>query len=219
MHTGKLMARLNAKNVRFDAGSGGTPELTPADISAALAMVPPGLGRELLCRVWWPDGAALTSHELRMLLDGALFGEWRERADAMVIAQIRVATAGESTTRQRMARHALDGAKARMWPSIGETYARLRDTVVEELCDPRLCPDCKGHGHTTTRDIERACTRCEGSGHVARGPTWRAERLGMKHPSYLALWDEPYRWLLARCTDELQDADRAMVKALGPVVA
>ena len=214
MHVGKLMARLNPKNVRFDVGAGGTPEFTPADVAAALAMVPAGLGRELLCRVWWPDGAALTAHELRTLLDGALFGEWRTRADAMVTAQIMVATAGENSRRQRIARQALDTAKARMWPSIGETYTRLRDAVVEELCDPRLCPDCSGRGHIAARDTERACTRCEGIGQVPRGPTWRAERLGMKHSSYLQRWDGVYLWLLERCMEAMQSADRAMSEAV-----
>lgn len=214
MHIGKLMARLNAKNVRFDVGSGGIPELTSTDIAAALGMVPAGLGRELLCRVWWPDGAALTAHELRHLLDGELFGQWRERADALVTAQIMLATAGENAHRQRIARQAHEAAKAAMWPAIGGTYAKLRDAVVDELCDPRHCPDCGGRGHITAGDLVRACTRCEGSGKVPRGPNWRAERLGMKHPSYLERWDGVYQWLLSRCTDEMQAADREMARAV-----
>jgi hypothetical protein len=213
MHVGKLMARLNPKNVRFDVGAGGIPELTSTDVAAALAMVPAGLGRELLCKVWWPDGAALNSAELRGLLDGLLFGEWRDRADAMVTAQIMVATAGNNTTRQRTARHALESAKAKMWPSICETYTKLRDAVVEELCDPRLCPDCGGRGHVASGDLVRACTRCEGTGKVARGPNWRADRLSMVHQSY-GRWDEVYQWLLARCTDEMQAAERAMNSAV-----
>lgn len=218
MHVGKLMARLNPKNVRFDVGAGGIPELTSTDIAAALAMVPPGLGRELLCRVWWPDGAALTSHELRTLLDGTLFGEWRERADAMVTAQIMVATAGNNAQRQRTAQQALESAKARMWPTICETYTKLRDAVVEELADPRLCPDCGGRGHITAGELVRACTRCEGTGRTARGANWRAERLGMLHQSY-PRWDGVYQWLLTRCTEEMQSADRAMARATGSAVS
>jgi hypothetical protein len=218
MHTGKLMARLNAKNVRFDVGAGGAPELTSTDVAAALAMVPAGLGRELLCRVWWPDGAALNAAELRTLLDGVLFGEWRARADAMVTAQIRVATAGNSADRQRSARSALDTAKGRMWPSICETYTRLRDTVVEELADPKLCPDCHGRGHVVAGELVRACTRCQGSGRSPRGPNWRAQRLGMLHQSY-PRWDGVYEWLLSKCTDELLAADRAMARAADSAVS
>ncbi|HEV2540215.1 MAG TPA: hypothetical protein VGU03_10960 [Frateuria sp.] len=218
MHIGKLMARLNAKNVRFDVGSGGIPELTSTDIAAALGMVPAGLGRELLCRMWWPDGAALNAHELRGLLDGALFGEWRERADAMVTAQIRIVTAGNNAERQRLARSALDAARARMWPSLCETYAKLRDAVVEELCDPRLCPDCAGRGELSRGGVVRTCERCEGTGRTARGTNWRAERLGMLHQSY-PRWDDVYQWLLARCSDEVQAAGRAMADAVDSAVS
>jgi hypothetical protein len=213
MHVGKLMARLNPKNVRFDVGAGGIPELTSTDIAAALAMVPAGVGRELLCRVWWPDGAALSANELRHMLDGMLFGEWRDRADAMVTAQIRVATAGNSTERQRSARAALESAKARMWPSICESYSKLRDAVVEEIADPKLCPECHGRGHIAAGELVRACTKCEGSGHVSRGTNWRAERIGITHQSY-PRWDAVYQWLLTRCMDEMQAADRAMVSAV-----
>ncbi len=51
-HVGKLLARLNPTTVRYDIGRGGMPELTPQDIAGALAMVPAGLGRELICRLW-----------------------------------------------------------------------------------------------------------------------------------------------------------------------
>ena len=187
------MARLNAKNVRFDVGSGGTPDLTAQDIAAAIAFVPAGIGRELLCRVWWPEGAKLTVADLDQRLVDIQFGAWRDRMDAMVTAQIRVEVADNPFERRR-ANGALERAKANMWPRIDGTYALIRKAVLNELTDLRTCPDCTGRGQTKARLLTApgVCARCNGTGKLARGKVWRAAQLKMKHQSYTSLWEVPY---------------------------
>lgn len=215
MHVGRALAKLNPKNVRFDVGAGGIPELTPQDIAAALAFVPSGLGRELLCRVWWPDGAALTKHELDYHLVSMQFGEWRERMDALVTAQLRLATASNDAQRRR-AKIGIEEAQARMWPQIDGTFEKIRIGVLTELAEPRNCPDCRGRGIMVKRELAIDCDRCKGSGQIARGPVWRADALGMKHSSYLQRWVEPYEWLLSQCTDALAKATREFNHVLNP---
>jgi len=215
MHIGRALAKLNPKNVRFDVGIGGIPDITPQDIAAALAFVPAGLGRELICRVWWPDGAALTANELDFMLIQLQFGEWRERMDALVTAQLRLATAANDAQR-RKAKQGIADAQARMWPRIDDTFNLVRKAVLAELCDPRICPDCKGRGFLIKRELASDCERCSGTGRAHRGPVWRADVLGMKHTSYLQRWVEPYEWLLAKCSDALAQATREFNHVLNP---
>lgn len=212
-HPAYLLARLNAKNVRFDVGSGGQAELTPQDIAASIAFVPPGLGRELMCRIWWPDGARLTGRELDAELVGIQFGEFRDRMDRMVTAQLRYATARNDIDRRR-AQNAIESAREAMWPSIDGTYDLIRKAVVNELIDPRICPDCSGRGHVSKNSLVSICSRCSGGGRVRRGPTWRAAQLHMKHSSYLQTWQLPYEWMFATCSDAIHSAVRKMREAV-----
>jgi len=210
-HPAYLLARLNAKNARFDIGSGGIQELTQQDIAASIAFVPAGIGRELLCRVWWPDGAKLTAADLDKCLVDLQFGEWRDRMDTLVTAQIHEQTA--DTTRQRqLASAELHRAQRRMWPRIDDTYSLIRKAVVNELTDLRICPDCKGRGIDPANPT-KGCMRCAGTGHTIRGVVWRAAQLRMKHQSYRQLWEQPYEWMFSRCNDELTDAKRQMSAA------
>jgi hypothetical protein len=213
-HVGKLMARLNAKNVRFDVGSGGTPELTPQDIAAAIAFVPAGVGRELLCRVWWPEGARLTAADLDQHLVGIQFGAFRERMDAMITAQIREQVAANPFDRRRAA-SAVREAKNAIWPRIDETYTLIRKAVINELTDLRTCPDCSGRGNRKAGLISApaVCARCDGTGKLARGKVWRAAQLKMKHQSYTETWEVPYEWLFSHCRDELATAVGFMMDA------
>lgn len=221
MHVGKLMARLNAKNVRFDVGTGGLPELTPQDVAAALGMVPAGLGRELLCRLWWPDGSTLTARELSRLLLGTIQAEWARRESAMLDGLLAVAahTGGESL-RQAQRRYA--AAHANRWPKYvvnaetGETnkvYENLARCVVFELIEPKHCPACGGRGHVRSETGPKKCDRCEGAGVVSYGNTRRARHLGVLESSYRQQWDRPYTWLLDLVTDQLRTATYAMERA------
>lgn len=221
MHVGKLMARLNPANVRFDIGHGGTPELTSTDVAGALGMAPAGIGRELLCRKWWPDGAQLTSRQLSDQLESAQREEWAQRESDMLDALMCLAshTGGESKRRaQRMYAQAHD----RRWPrwvlsaelgTLNPVYASIRQCVVMELIEPKHCPACNGRGVVATLSCMRECARCNGVGTVAYGNTRRAIQLGVIESAYRQTWDRPYQWLLDLANDALTAATRAMERA------
>ena len=221
MHIGKRLARLNAKTVRFDVGSGGTPEFTPADIAAALAFVPAGIGREVLCRVYWPEGAKLTASTLDKLILDLQLKEWTRRETAMYRALCRVATQTEPSPRRGATVQYAEAHKAR-WPrwvvkqeplEITETYACIRKAVLAELSEPRPCPDCSASGTLLVHGKDVRCPRCDGFSTLAKGPTWRAERLEMKESSYKQTWAEPYEWLLRLLATELAGAEHDLGQA------
>jgi hypothetical protein len=149
MHVGRLMARLNPKNVRFDVGSGGIPELTPQDIAAALGCVEEGIGREMLCQVWWPDGARFTEGDLLQVLMDAQRLEWMRREDEMLNAMLAVAQSGSR------AQSLFASAHQNRWPSMvkmehgvpvtNQHYASIRIAVIREIAGTGLCPLCTGH--------------------------------------------------------------------------
>lgn len=208
-HPAYTMARLNAKNARFDIGSGGIPELTVEDVSGGLGFVPCGVGRELLCRVWWPAGAELNAADLDQRLIDLQFGEWRNRMDALVTAQIREQIATGPMERRRGAAE-VSRAQQAMWPRIDGTYALIRKAVVRELVDPRRCTECKGRGSAAKGELISVCQKCTGSGKTLRGTVWRAMQLKMRHQSYRALWEAPYEWMFAQCNDALCEAVRLL---------
>lgn len=222
MHIGRLIARLNPTTVRFDIGAGGIPELTAQDVAAALGMVRNKLGRELLCRLWWPDGAAMTAHQLDSLLRDAQLKEWNRREASMYEALGRVAC-HEGSASLREAERMYANAHAKRWPKwiakiepleIAPGYESVRRLVVEEIVHPRDCPPCHGRGHVMKSGLLTECTRCEGLGIVKYGPTWRSRRMGVKESTYRQTWDGPYEWLYQLATDALSDAEAELRKAV-----
>lgn len=189
IRTASLLARLNPKGQSFgNAGFGGVPERTPADIAAALSMVPPGLGRELLCHVCWEDAARRNADQLDQMLMAAQLGEWRDRADALITAQLMQASAGSSAHRLRRAEQSMTEAKAKMWPALGagDTYAAVRRSVLSELRQA-------GGGEPSNRD--------------------RAKALDIDEAAFRRTWSSVYLWTLEHCLVELEEADRAMYRA------
>jgi hypothetical protein len=216
-HPAYLLARLNAKNARFDIGSGGTPELTPSMIAGAIALVPAGLGRELLCRLWWPDGAQLSESDIDQLLCEAQLGEWRERMDAMVTAQLAVAYAENQplAARQR-AGNRLDAARARMWPRIGpgSCYADIRRAVLAEMTAECLCEKCGGRGFILASAKIVICGTCKGGGRVRISNRQRAKAIGRDESTYREIWHPVYEWTLHLCEDVLEPAEKAFGAAV-----
>lgn len=216
-HPAYLLARLNPKNARFDIGPGGLPELTPADIAAGIAMVPAGLGRELLCRIWWVDGAELSDTELDRLLSDAQLSEWRDRMDAMLNAQIAVAYAeGQSLAQRQRAGHMLDTARAHMWPRIGpgSCYADIRRAVLVELSTRFLCDTCHGRGVLIHQSKVIACSSCAGSGRGKVSDRSRAEAIGRDESTYRVTWRPVYEWTRRLCQDVIDPAEVKFAEAL-----
>ncbi|KLD65440.1 hypothetical protein [Dyella japonica] len=207
------MARLNEKTVRFYLGSGASGGHTPQDVAASIAFTKAGLGRELLQALFWPAGAQLSTVDLDQLLVAAQFGEWRERMDVLVLAQIKKQYA-TTTHAKREANAAIAAAQAHMWPAIDDTYRLMRRAVLMEMYKPRNCPDCSGSGKRVVEKVEKDCERCNGAGLTKQGPVWRAELMDMTHQSFNARWVAPYEWLLGHCRTQMREAYDEMSRAL-----
>jgi hypothetical protein len=221
MHIGKLMARLNPKNVRFDVGSGGIPELTSTDIAAALGMVPAGLGRELLCMVWWPAGASLTAGDLARILSDAQRGEWRAREEYMLDATLAVAIhTGADSLRAAQRKYA--AAHAERWPrwivdaelgTLNAGYERVRHAILAEAVCPGKCPTCGGRGVISAAGLLAACRQCTGTGNRRISDAWRAEALNITEGGYRHTWRPVYEWTFELCADAIRTATAAMDRA------
>lgn len=201
-HIGKLLGRLNPKTQSFTDAAGGIPELTPQDVAAALAFVPAGLGRELLCYVWWPNGASYTRTS-EAIMD-LLAAEWRRRESDMLDAMLMVATPDVGRGR---AQDAYRLAHDNRWPSWvrmehgilqpSKIYARIMGTVLTEL----------RYGHHGDAGSESPKSFSIGE---------RAAMMGIDESAYKrnGAWGRPYEWLLDRCASEVGIAQRQFGRAV-----
>ena len=221
----KLLARLNPRVAQYEVGSGGIPTLTPQDIAAGLGMVGDVLGREILCHVWWPDGAKLTHQQLLDAMRALQLGEWMRRMRRLEAANLAYhiaceeadGTHGRSRGQITPARAEVEDAKADMWPRIGpqSRYLAIRQAVLAEMLDPHLCPVCGGSGEVRANAVVRACGRCLGSGHSKATETDRAERVGCTRQAYSSNnWDNAYEWLLSECAHAERHACTQLARAL-----
>lgn len=225
MDVRKMLARLNPAVCRFDIGRGGIPEWTPQDVAAALGMVPAGLGRELLCFLWWPDGAAITREDLMDLLRDAQLDEWMRRRHNLEAAQLAVHIAEEQAdgthgpmrgTLSR-ARSELAGAKADMWPNVGpqSLYKPIREAILREMAAPELCRHCGGRGQAMIDSRVITCQHCGGFGRAKVSDRRRADAIGRDEKTYRQAWRLPYEWLFDVCVVAEKDAANALRDALG----
>lgn len=216
MHVGKLMARLNPANVRFDIGHGGTPELTSTDVAAALAFVERGLGRELLMQVWWP-GAGSRDAVLE-LIERAQMDEWSRRESAMLDATLAVAMRGSR------AQAMYSEAHGNRWPNVTVTdrglrrvadgYDLLRKAVLDEMCGTGICADCHGRGNVANSfGVSLTCGACAGSGHHRVSDRDRAASMQRALSTYQGGWQRVYVWTYQHCMDALLRATRQMMDA------
>ncbi len=222
MHVGKLMARLNVKNVRFDVGSGGIPELTPQDVAAALGYVEDGIGREMLCQVWWPDGAKLTERHLLEILAEAQRLEWQRREDAMLNAMLAVAAHGNKAQMLYAKAHG-DRWPRMAWmeqgiPVPAQGYTRVRRAVIDEMKGAGLCSGCNGRAYRSNDTGALClCPLCLGSGHRPISERSRAEACGVSWMGYRKGWDRVYEWTMALCTESMRRASQQFHDGLGTV--
>ncbi len=220
----KLLARLNPRVAQYEVGSGGLPELTPQDIAGALGTIREPLGRELLCHVWWPDGALRSRAQLLDAMRDRQLQEWVRRMRNLEAAHLAYHLACELAdgTHGRMhgqisrARSEVEDAKGQMWPRIGpqSRYRAIRDGVLAEMLAMHLCPGCGGTGESRIDAIVRVCVRCTGSGHAKVSDSDRAERLGCTRKTYTEAWANPYEWLFAECAQAERRAAWHMAREL-----
>jgi ribosomal protein L37AE/L43A len=220
----KLLARLNPRQSQYEIGSGGIPELTPQDIAAGLGMVRDVLGREILCHVWWPDGAKLTHQQLLDAMRDLQLGEWTLRMRRLeaanlayhIACEVADGTHGRARGQITRARAEVEDAKGAMWPRIGpqSRYLAIREGVLAEMLDPHLCPTCGGSGEVRADAVVRVCGRCLGSGHDKATDTDRAARIGCTRQAYVGAWGPPYEWLLDMCAHAERAGARQLAYAL-----
>lgn len=198
----KLLGRLNPTVCRFDTGRGGVPELTAQDIAAGLGMIPAGLGREIVCLVWWPDGARLSRDTLYAEITREIAAERARqlrRVETALLSQ-HLAVAGSRGAMQ--AAKAVEDAREGLWPNLSPKYRAVRDAVLSEIVSPHLCKRCNGRGYTVTRSkVHVACCQCEGRGTVAVSDRQRAAAIGVNETVYRRTWRGLYQYLFTLCTD------------------
>lgn len=201
---------------------GGRPELEATDIAGALAFVPPGLGRELLEFVWWPDGALRRARALDDALKDIQLAEF-SRLEAAMYSALAMVACGPSGEARKRAHAAYAKAHENRWPSwikrtcpieLAEGYELIRFTALEELAKPRACIDCEGKGMIVKRELVTLCARCKGDGRIPYGPSWRATRLKMKEPSFKKTWERPYIWLFDLMRDALTTAEGELLSGI-----
>lgn len=221
----RMLARLNPATSRFEVGSGGACELTPQDVAAALAFVPAGLGREVLCALWWPEGARLSREALNEAIAEQQRAEFARRRQVLEVAQLELHCAEEAAfltnrvsidARVRAAglRAKADRAKDQVWPWRPEMHVVIRRAVLEELARPNLCPDCGGAGEMMLEALRVVCETCEGRGLLPVSDRARAARIGRDEAAYRRTWRPMYEWLLRLLSDAETKARRELASAL-----
>ncbi len=225
MDARKMLARLNPSTQHFEVGSGGIPEFTPSDIAHALGKVRAGIGRSIMCWVWWPGGADLDARGLLDAMQSLQLGEYMRRLRVLEAAQLAEHIAAEDAdgTYGRMhgtlarARGEVEAAKASCWPRIGpqSLYLAIRKCVLAELRMPHLCATCAGRGSVQIEARVLVCSGCRGSGRQSISDRRRAEVLERSLATYQYAWQRPYEWLLNHCAQEEREAARQLGTRLG----
>lgn len=226
MHISSAMARLNPTNVRLDTGLGGGGEnaMTAQMVAAAIAFVPAGRGRELLCHKWWPDGARLTASRLQSDIAKVVLEEWQRREDAFIKGWMarELALDGFAQTRAQLI---YAEARTRRWPkaiarraddhTVAATYAGIVKAVLEEIQRGGRCEACDGSGEVVNANRRATCKNCRGTTLARPSDRSRAHACGLKsHRDYARIWRRVYEWLLVLLEEELAEAENAMVRAL-----
>ena len=198
----ELLAMLEARSPKFTPGRGGVPELTALDVASAL-----GMGADKFASLAFQivrGGSVHMFPQVDELLACHQFGEWRERAERMVDAQLKVACAHRSGQGLQHAKLELEGARAAMWPPLNDydgRYEMIRRAVVAELRFPRICQMCQGTKHITKDSRVIDCTECRAAGVIPISDRQRAIAMKVDHANYLRAWRPVYEWTYWHVSD------------------
>lgn len=221
MDLANKLARLNPKNVRFDTGSGGMPELLSTEIAGALSFVAPGLGREIMIRKYWPAGSQLTNEKLVWEVDRLVRTEWSRREGVMTDGLMAVLDHGPLAQRQ------YQDAYAQRWPGplvnrlpTGELelqvgFVRVRNGVLAELAGSLSCPACGGRCQVRNGyGVTVKCPLCAGGAKLRLSERDRAKAAGFAWSTFQNTWAPVYDWTYQRCAEDLHKAERQLAHAL-----
>jgi hypothetical protein len=208
---------------RSSRGGVDADAITPTDVAHALASIRNCLARELFCHLWWPAGAERVREELDATIEERMLREYSRRARACLEArtelaavEIRTRSKGKGANRgaKRRAKRAVTIASERRFPDAVAEYGRIRDAVLHELADLRLCPDCKGRGERPSAGGIVPCIACQGNGTLPETDYARAERLGKSYTAFRTTWSGLYSWIFDQCQALEARAARRMRQAL-----
>ena len=215
MNVRKLLARLNPGTMNLRGSGRGGQDLSPDVIAGALGFVEPGLGREVLCHLWWPLGARLT--QVQLLREIALLqhvehqrlrAELAAAAERLQMAELRYYTtrcrSPDDEREVRRATTARDQAREQCWPFQPQVYARIGTAVLNEMAGTQLCPACKGDG----------CGECEHLGVVPTSERQRAESIGVGRGPYRSRWFKVYDFTYIRLREAERKAGNQLRAAL-----
>ena len=218
----RLLAKLMPRSPSFGGGFGGIPDLTAQDIAAAVGMCPAGLGRELMCRLWWPDSAQGGARPLEAIMLASVMAEWLKRQRAVGLAKLAklIAEGGDARVSLRAARSELTAAIANRWPKMtagnAPAYRAICYAVLFEMSGPRQCPKCGGTGYVRGADkVQRPCQRCEKRGVVAYTDAERAASCLVTDGAYRSSWSGVYDYLYRHCVQEESESRAVLARRLG----
>ena len=215
MNVRKLLARLNPATLNLSGSGGGGPDIAPDDIAGALGFVEAGIGRELLCHLWWPLGATLSAEHLQREIFLIQHEEFARLERLMVVArlelhlvetnyQARLLRTRHDEAEIRRCQAARDQARGACWPHQPLVYARITAAVLNEMAGTTLCKQCRGDG----------CAACDMTGAIAISARQRADAIGRDEAAYRQRWGKVYEFTYRRLRDAEQQAARALRRAL-----
>ncbi len=181
MQAAMAMARLKPKNVRFDTGIGGIPELTPEGIAAGLAGCNPGPVYLGLYK-YAGDHTALVPLEQHVLAHVGLQGyskKWFDDADYSAICRyLNIWVKGISVESS----NALTEDERNWCKTLHKLVRLLVDDVVYE----NRHRACGGTGFYQGR----CCKGCGGSGRKLISVSEQARRLNVSNHIYATHWQD-----------------------------
>lgn len=221
----ELLARLNPKTVSYIGVKGYSEEaITPADVAAALAMVPCPIQREMLCLVYAPDMAGVQGGAVALAQKAVT--EWTAKHIAIsnkLTGAIAAHAQGRASLREQL-RKELKALEANHWPQPDQdakNYIPIARAAMREFAKPKTCRLCQGSGvgkaaNCTTCNgtgkagggicvdcagngwVERpVCDACGGTGRKAYSTRTRTTQCGLSHPTtYARSWNGLYEWAL-----------------------
>ena len=105
-----------------------------------------------------------------------------------------------------------------MWPPlIEERYRGIRNTIIREIRDPKICPACNGRKSVVVAERVVQCERCGGTGKVAVSKRRRAADMGVSWSAYLNTWGAVYEWTFNHVGDLIDTGRSQFKEAVGRI--
>ncbi len=180
--------------------------------------------RQVFEACWWEDGAPRQDSETAREALRRVMEERNRRERMVLIARLELNIAECVLAGKRRPTDydrqiledctgAVERAKAHTWPweqrvrgsragREGEdhgppspvVYSRMYRAAVNEIRNPRHCPECRGRGEVQSGALKKICAECVGTGVKAEKKKERATALGVDFEQYRRMWFKVYEW-------------------------